>query len=78
MRRRSGVGWCGRCDGKGFVVRDRPNPVTGRAALGPVAYAESATFRGRTADGIQPRVHERESLDPARTGIAPPVTARRS
>ncbi|MEV6737684.1 DUF1343 domain-containing protein [Streptomyces sp. NPDC051104] len=33
--------------GKRFMVLDRPNPVTGRAALGPVLHTESATFVGR-------------------------------
>ncbi|MEV7423233.1 DUF1343 domain-containing protein [Streptomyces sp. NPDC091212] len=33
--------------GKRFVVLDRPNPVTGRAALGPVLRREFATFVGR-------------------------------
>ncbi|GAA1363201.1 DUF1343 domain-containing protein [Streptomyces beijiangensis] len=33
--------------GKRFVVLDRPNPVTGRAALGPVMHPEFATFVGR-------------------------------
>ncbi|MFD4785970.1 exo-beta-N-acetylmuramidase NamZ domain-containing protein [Streptomyces sp. NPDC058459] len=33
--------------GKRFVVLDRPNPVTGRAALGPVLHEEFATFAGR-------------------------------
>ncbi|MER6995987.1 DUF1343 domain-containing protein [Streptomyces sp. NPDC000410] len=33
--------------GKRFVVLDRPNPVTGRAALGPVLDKEFATFVGR-------------------------------
>ncbi|MEV7090005.1 DUF1343 domain-containing protein [Streptomyces sp. NPDC093085] len=33
--------------GKAFVVLDRPNPVTGRAALGPVLHPEFATFVGR-------------------------------
>ncbi|MFJ4281526.1 exo-beta-N-acetylmuramidase NamZ domain-containing protein [Streptomyces massasporeus] len=33
--------------GKRFVVLDRPNPVTGRAALGPVLHKEFATFVGR-------------------------------
>ncbi|MFD8155593.1 exo-beta-N-acetylmuramidase NamZ domain-containing protein [Streptomyces sp. NPDC059720] len=33
--------------GKRFVVLDRPNPVTGRAALGPVLHKEFATFIGR-------------------------------
>jgi uncharacterized protein YbbC (DUF1343 family) len=33
--------------GKRFVVLDRPNPVTGRAALGPVMHKEFATFVGR-------------------------------
>ncbi|MEU2224013.1 DUF1343 domain-containing protein [Streptomyces sp. NPDC018347] len=33
--------------GKRFVVLDRPNPVTGRAALGPVLHEEFATFVGR-------------------------------
>ncbi|MFB7273602.1 exo-beta-N-acetylmuramidase NamZ domain-containing protein [Streptomyces sp. NPDC056244] len=33
--------------GKRFVVLDRPNPVTGRAALGPVLQPEFATFVGR-------------------------------
>ncbi|MEU4469201.1 DUF1343 domain-containing protein [Streptomyces sp. NPDC024017] len=32
---------------KRFVVLDRPNPVTGRAALGPVLHKEFATFIGR-------------------------------
>ncbi|MEU3839954.1 DUF1343 domain-containing protein [Streptomyces sp. NPDC028635] len=32
---------------KRFVVLDRPNPVTGRAALGPVLHREFATFVGR-------------------------------
>ncbi|MCW5251038.1 DUF1343 domain-containing protein [Streptomyces sp. SHP 1-2] len=30
-----------------FVVLDRPNPLTGRAALGPVLHKEFATFVGR-------------------------------
>ncbi|GAA3397360.1 DUF1343 domain-containing protein [Streptomyces roseoviridis] len=33
--------------GKRFVVLDRPNPVTGRAALGPVLDRAYATFVGR-------------------------------
>jgi uncharacterized protein YbbC (DUF1343 family) len=33
--------------GKRFVVLDRPNPVTGRAATGPVLHKEFATFVGR-------------------------------
>ncbi|MDH6583536.1 uncharacterized protein YbbC (DUF1343 family) [Streptomyces sp. SAI-133] len=33
--------------GKRFVVLDRPNPATGRAALGPVLHREFATFVGR-------------------------------
>ncbi|MGW3496195.1 exo-beta-N-acetylmuramidase NamZ family protein [Streptomyces sp. NPDC001020] len=33
--------------GKRFVVLDRPNPVTGREALGPVLHPEFATFVGR-------------------------------
>ncbi|MBV2356188.1 DUF1343 domain-containing protein [Streptomyces sp. J2-1] len=33
--------------GKRFVVLDRPNPVTGRAALGPVLHKKFATFVGR-------------------------------
>ncbi|MEW2811480.1 DUF1343 domain-containing protein [Streptomyces massasporeus] len=33
--------------GKRLVVLDRPNPVTGRAALGPVLHKEFATFVGR-------------------------------
>ncbi|GAB2856047.1 DUF1343 domain-containing protein [Streptomyces deserti] len=33
--------------GKRFVVLDRPNPVTGRAALGPVLHREFASFVGR-------------------------------
>lgn len=33
--------------GKDVVVLDRPNPVTGRAALGPVLHPEFATFVGR-------------------------------
>jgi uncharacterized protein YbbC (DUF1343 family) len=33
--------------GKRFVVLDRPNPVTGRAALGPVLRKEFATCIGR-------------------------------
>ncbi|MGA5899754.1 exo-beta-N-acetylmuramidase NamZ family protein [Streptomyces venetus] len=33
--------------GKRFVVLDRPNPVTGRAASGPVLHREFATFVGR-------------------------------
>ncbi|MFC9280386.1 exo-beta-N-acetylmuramidase NamZ domain-containing protein [Streptomyces collinus] len=33
--------------GKRFVVLDRPNPVTGRAAEGPVLHREFATFVGR-------------------------------
>ncbi|MFB7517066.1 exo-beta-N-acetylmuramidase NamZ domain-containing protein [Streptomyces sp. NPDC056144] len=33
--------------GKRFVVLDRPNPVTGRAALGPVLERAFATFVGR-------------------------------
>ncbi|MGW0331943.1 exo-beta-N-acetylmuramidase NamZ family protein [Streptomyces sp. NPDC003011] len=36
-----------RIAGKRFVVLDRPNPVTGRAALGPVLHKEFATFVGR-------------------------------
>jgi uncharacterized protein YbbC (DUF1343 family) len=36
-----------RLAGKRFVVLDRPNPVTGRAALGPVMHKEFATFVGR-------------------------------
>jgi len=36
-----------RLAGKRFVVLDRPNPVTGRAALGPVLHKEFATFVGR-------------------------------
>ncbi|MFD2685947.1 exo-beta-N-acetylmuramidase NamZ domain-containing protein [Streptomyces phyllanthi] len=33
--------------GKRFVVLDRPNPVTGRSARGPVLHKEFATFVGR-------------------------------
>ncbi|MFJ5309412.1 exo-beta-N-acetylmuramidase NamZ domain-containing protein [Streptomyces sp. NPDC088350] len=33
--------------GKRFVVLDRPNPVTGRTAQGPVLHREFATFVGR-------------------------------
>ncbi|NUO44446.1 MAG: DUF1343 domain-containing protein, partial [Streptomyces sp.] len=33
--------------GKRFVVLDRPNPVTGRSAEGPVLHKEFATFIGR-------------------------------
>ncbi|MEU3348165.1 DUF1343 domain-containing protein [Streptomyces sp. NPDC006700] len=33
--------------GKRFVVLDRPNPVSGRDALGPVLHPEFATFVGR-------------------------------
>lgn len=33
--------------GKRFVVLDRPNPVTGRSALGPVLHREFASFIGR-------------------------------
>lgn len=33
--------------GKRFVVLDRPNPLTGRAAQGPVLHREFATFVGR-------------------------------
>ncbi|NEB80033.1 DUF1343 domain-containing protein [Streptomyces sp. SID14478] len=33
--------------GKKFVVLDRPNPVTGRGAYGPVLHKEFATFVGR-------------------------------
>ncbi|MGW7266805.1 exo-beta-N-acetylmuramidase NamZ family protein [Streptomyces sp. NPDC054842] len=33
--------------GKRFVVLDRPNPLTGRAAQGPVLHPEFATFVGR-------------------------------
>jgi uncharacterized protein YbbC (DUF1343 family) len=33
--------------GKRFVVLDRPNPVTGRFAQGPVLHKEFATFVGR-------------------------------
>lgn len=33
--------------GKRFVVLDRPNPVTGRAAYGPVLHEEFASFVGR-------------------------------
>jgi len=33
--------------GKRFVVLDRPNPVTGRQALGPVLHQEFASFVGR-------------------------------
>ncbi|MBA2812359.1 DUF1343 domain-containing protein [Streptomyces sp. KM273126] len=33
--------------GKRFVVLDRPNPVTGRSAQGPVLHREFATFVGR-------------------------------
>ncbi|WP_030418034.1 exo-beta-N-acetylmuramidase NamZ domain-containing protein [Streptomyces sp. NRRL F-5065] len=33
--------------GKRFVVLDRPNPVTGRAALGPVLRPEFVSFVGR-------------------------------
>jgi len=33
--------------GKPFLVLDRPNPVTGRAAQGPVLHREFATFVGR-------------------------------
>ncbi|MBK6015784.1 exo-beta-N-acetylmuramidase NamZ domain-containing protein [Streptomyces sp. MBT53] len=36
-----------RLAGKRFVVLDRPNPVTGRAAQGPVLHREFATFVGR-------------------------------
>ncbi|GAA2309622.1 DUF1343 domain-containing protein [Streptomyces kunmingensis] len=33
--------------GKRFVVLDRPNPVTGRGAYGPILHKEFATFVGR-------------------------------
>ncbi|MBO1331901.1 exo-beta-N-acetylmuramidase NamZ domain-containing protein [Streptomyces sp. VRA16 Mangrove soil] len=33
--------------GKKFVVLDRPNPITGRGAYGPVLHKEFATFVGR-------------------------------
>ncbi|WP_372352114.1 exo-beta-N-acetylmuramidase NamZ domain-containing protein [Streptomyces sp. KL116D] len=33
--------------GKRFVVLDRPNPVTGRNAYGPIMHKEFATFVGR-------------------------------
>jgi len=36
-----------RLAGKHFVVLDRPNPVTGRSAQGPVLHKEFATFVGR-------------------------------
>ncbi|MFI6015678.1 exo-beta-N-acetylmuramidase NamZ domain-containing protein [Streptomyces sp. NPDC051243] len=36
-----------RLAGKRFVVLDRPNPATGRAAQGPVLHKEFATFVGR-------------------------------
>ncbi|MBT3151832.1 DUF1343 domain-containing protein [Streptomyces sp. CHD11] len=36
-----------RLAGRRFMVLDRPNPVTGRAALGPVLHREFATFVGR-------------------------------
>ncbi|MEU2063358.1 DUF1343 domain-containing protein [Streptomyces sp. NPDC013455] len=36
-----------RLAGKRFVVLDRPNPVTGRTAEGPVLHKEFATFVGR-------------------------------
>ncbi|WP_030608577.1 exo-beta-N-acetylmuramidase NamZ family protein [Streptomyces fulvoviolaceus] len=36
-----------RLAGKHFVVLDRPNPVTGRAAHGPILHKEFATFVGR-------------------------------
>jgi uncharacterized protein YbbC (DUF1343 family) len=36
-----------RLAGRRFVVLDRPNPVTGRAAQGPVLHKEFATFIGR-------------------------------
>ncbi|MGW1890951.1 exo-beta-N-acetylmuramidase NamZ family protein [Streptomyces sp. NPDC002004] len=36
-----------RMAGKRFVVLDRPNPVTGRGAYGPVLHKEFATFVGR-------------------------------
>ncbi|MEV6193909.1 DUF1343 domain-containing protein [Streptomyces sp. NPDC051920] len=36
-----------RLAGKRFVVLDRPNPVTGRSARGPVLHKEFATFVGR-------------------------------
>ncbi|MFD8739169.1 exo-beta-N-acetylmuramidase NamZ domain-containing protein [Streptomyces sp. NPDC059618] len=36
-----------RLAGKRFVVLDRPNPVTGRSAQGPVLHPEFATFVGR-------------------------------
>jgi uncharacterized protein YbbC (DUF1343 family) len=36
-----------RLAGKRFVVLDRPNPVTGRFAEGPVLHKEFATFVGR-------------------------------
>ncbi|MQY13229.1 hypothetical protein SRB5_33720 [Streptomyces sp. RB5] len=35
--------------GKSFVVLDRPNPASGRAANGPVMHPEFATFVGRKA-----------------------------
>ncbi|MFJ9041299.1 exo-beta-N-acetylmuramidase NamZ domain-containing protein [Streptomyces sp. NPDC102406] len=36
-----------RLAGKRFVVLDRPNPVTGRGAYGPILHKEFATFVGR-------------------------------
>lgn len=41
--------------GKKFVVLDRPNPVTGRNAYGPVLHKEFATFVGSTRDLPGPR-----------------------
>ncbi|MFD8813015.1 exo-beta-N-acetylmuramidase NamZ domain-containing protein [Streptomyces sp. NPDC059627] len=76
-----------RLAGKRFVVLDRPNPVTGRTALGPVLHREFASFVGRQpiaqAHGMTvaelARLFNAEFLDPpAALDVVPMTGWRRS
>ncbi|MGY4980177.1 exo-beta-N-acetylmuramidase NamZ family protein [Streptomyces sp. 900105755] len=76
-----------RLAGKRFVVLDRPNPVTGRAAEGPVLHREFASFVGRQpiaqAHGMTvgelARLFNAEFLDPpVALDIVPMTGWRRS
>jgi uncharacterized protein YbbC (DUF1343 family) len=71
-----------RLAGKRFVVLDRPNPVTGRTALGPVLHREFASFVGRQpiaqAHGMTvaelARLFNAEFLDPPAALDVVPMT----
>ncbi|MFF4313701.1 exo-beta-N-acetylmuramidase NamZ family protein [Streptomyces sp. 900105755] len=74
-----------RLAGKRFVVLDRPNPVTGRTAEGPVLHREFASFVGRQpiaqAHGMTvgelARLFNAEFLDPPVTLDVVPMTGWR-